>query len=177
MKNRPTLLLLLLLGPSFLLAESRCLYPGFEKADEPANWQDKVFLTEFGNGEDVFIDPVIPKDWTWLAVKGASFAGETFNFFFWQGIVFSQSWDVDKSTFRVSKYPHDLTPAVESDAHVIAMMRQREAVALVVSPHDGAVSVRFDEEVMGEPMHFHLDMEAGEARLIRFFVNQAPFRP
>ncbi len=57
------------------------------------------------------------------------------------------------------------------------MMREREAVAIVVADKSGPVDFRLDGPVFGEPIELTIEMKEGEARLLRFFLDQPPFRP
>jgi len=141
---------------------------------DPANWTTYAQVSE----KRFFIDPVIPADWTWLAVRDAEAFGYTLDWFFYQGIVFTGSYRFRNSTFRTTRFNINLREHVTCEAFHITLLRDREAVALIVGHEDGRpVEYRIDSNVFGEPVEFTLDLEPNEPRLLRFFVNQPPFRP
>jgi hypothetical protein len=141
---------------------------------DPAHWTTYSQVSE----KRYYIDPVIPADWTWLAVRDAEAFGHTLDWFFYQGIVFTGSNRFRHSTFRTTRFSINLREHVTCEAFHITLLRDREAVALVVGHEDGRpVEYRIDSSVFGEPVEFTLDLEPNEARLLRFFVNQPPFRP
>lgn len=141
---------------------------------DPANWTTYAQVSE----KRFYIDPVIPADWTWLAVRDAEAFGHTLDWFFYQGIVFTGSYRFRHSTFRTTRFNINLREQVTCEAFHITLLRDREAVALVVGHDDGRpVEYRIDSSVFGEPVEFTLHLEPNEPRLLRFFVNQPPFRP
>ncbi|HKJ90515.1 MAG TPA: hypothetical protein VJ960_05240, partial [Oceanipulchritudo sp.] len=80
--------------------------------------------------------------------------------------------------FRTTRFNINLREHVTCEAFHITLLRDREAVALIVGHEDGRpVEYRIDSNVFGEPVEFTLDLEPNEPRLLRFFVNQPPFRP
>lgn len=141
---------------------------------DPANWTLYAQVEE----KRFYIDPVIPPDWTWLAVRDAEAFGHTFDWFFYQGIVFTGNTQFRHSTFRTTRFSINLREQVRCNAFHITLLRDREAVALVVGNADGSpVEYRVDSAVFGEPVEFTLDLAPNEPRLLRFFIAQPPFRP
>lgn len=141
---------------------------------DPSNWTTYAQVEE----KRYYLDPVIPADWTWLAVRDAEAFGQTIDWFFYQGIVFTGSTRFRHSTFRTTRFSINLREHVHCDAFHITLLRDREAVALVVGHEDGRpVHYRIDSVVFGEAVEFTLDLAPNEPRLLRFFVDQPPFRP
>lgn len=141
---------------------------------DPAHWTTYAQVSE----KRIYLDPVIPPDWTWLAVRDAEAYGYTLDWFFYQGIVFTGNTRFRHSTFRTTRFSINLREHVTCDAFHISLLRDREAVALVVGREDGRpVDYRIDGAVFGEPVVLSLDLAPNEPRLLRFFVNQPPFRP
>lgn len=141
---------------------------------DPADWTTCARISD----KRFYVDPVIPPDWTWLAVRDAEAFGHTLDWFFYQGIVFAGNTRFRHSTFRTTRFSINLREYVTCEAFHITLLRDREAVALVVGNEDGRpVNYRIESSVFGEPVEFTLDLEPNEPRLLRFFVKQAPFRP
>lgn len=177
---KPSLLFLIFLGAACLQpVQGKTILRGpdpelLTAKPDPAHWTtyDQVSEKRF------YVDPVIPADWTWLAVKDAEAYGHTLDWFFYQGIVFTGSHRFRHSTFRTTRFSRNLRDYVTCTAFHITLLRDREAVALVVGNENGLpVEFKIDGAVFGEPVELILDLAPNEPRLLRFFVDQPPFRP
>jgi len=167
---------------SIFIQQSLYAQPGIFTPDSKVNADiagkpvSEIDLIRFDVCDDqLTIDPQIPAHWTWIAGKDFRYRGKPLDFFFRNGILFTN--DVDVVSFRYRKYPESLTDAIEANTFVVGMQKRDEAVIFAATEEEKDVHLVIDKRVYGEEKVFDFHLRANESKMIRIFRLQPPFKP
>lgn len=125
----------------------------------------------------ILVDPTGPKDWSWIAAKDIPHPEGSVSFFFWNGIIYTHERDIRFSTYRIQRFTYNFTDRIISNGFVLGFYRPREALIFVATDQAMTVDIHVDEEVFGEPVKLEVPLSTGESRLLRFFLDEEPYRP
>jgi hypothetical protein len=135
-----------------------------------------VLRTGEANGQ-MILDPVMPPHWTWLAGRGLSGKKGPIEFFFHNGILFTNSSEPAVISFRTRRYSDLFTDRIRSNVFVIGFQKEDEGVVFATSEHDVDAEVVIDKSVFNHEVELKFKLGAGEGRLIRILRRYPPYMP
>ena len=122
------------------------------------------------------LDPLLEPHWTWFAGKGFEAGGKEIQFFFWNGILFTNHTDLKFTNFRSRKYKKLFTD-IEANAFAICFERYDEAVLFTAVDKAQEVEIVIPEKYMGKELKFNFDLKDNEAKFVRISSTNSPFKP
>lgn len=125
----------------------------------------------------VILDPQLPADWTWAAGKGLEGPNGRIDFFFWNGLLFTNSEDVKFVSFRIRTFPTLFTDKIESNAFVIGFEKPDKGILFVATDEPKEVYVKMPAELMGREMVYNFYLGKNEAKMFRITRKTKPFLP
>jgi hypothetical protein len=128
-------------------------------------------------GGAMILDPVLPPDWTWLAGRGLQGKKGLIEFFFHNGILFTNSSEPTVISFRTRRYPDVFTDRMRANVFVIGFQKEDEGVVFAASETDTVASVVIDKSVFDRELSLTFALGAGEGRLIRILRRYPPYMP
>jgi|GEM_PF-2270622 len=131
---------------------------------------------EYEDGK-IILDPTIPSEWTWVAGKNLNSNNGRIDFFFWNGLMFTNNTDVEYVNYRIRTFPKLFTDQIESNAFVIGFEKEDKGILFVATDEAKDIYVRMPEELMGREMIYNFRLEKNEAKMFRITRKTKPFLP
>ncbi|MHB1458135.1 MAG: amylo-alpha-1,6-glucosidase, partial [Armatimonadota bacterium] len=117
--------------------------------------------------EGLAVDPHIPQDWKWMAVKDMSYEGGIVSFFLWDGTIYSNA--SISSSRAVELYTDEVHCVADLGIYAIALRRGDDVILFAASSRDvkGKVTITTDVDESCRVVEVVLD--AGQAVAKRIF--------
>ena len=139
---------------------------------------DEIDLIRYEIIDDrIILDPRLPADWTWVAAKNISSHKGRIDFFFYNGILYTNSNYVEYSDFRIRKFPDLFTMEIESNTYVIGFQKKDKGILFVATDEPKEVYVKINRNIMGEELLFNFYLKKNEAKMFRLTRKTNPFLP
>lgn len=138
---------------------------------------DQIEYLKFEYKEDLLtLDPILPPHWTWFAGKGFEAGGKEIQFFFWNGILFTNRTDLKFTNYRSRKYPK-IFEDIKSNSFTICFESYDEAVLFTAVDAEQDVEIIIPEKYMGKELKFNFHLKNNEAKFVRISSTNPPFKP
>jgi beta-galactosidase len=142
-------------------------------ANTAASTAGTVLAGSGGTGETYVFQPVLEKNWTWLAAFNFDFKGKKQNIFYYDSWVATTERRA-MTGGRKRIFDKDVTNLIASNAYHIAMQRaevvENEIFMFAYSPTKQRCSFRLDKKTIGIDRTIQYDFEAGEAKFIHVVI-------
>ena len=104
-----------------------------------------LIIYEVAN-EGILLDPRLPADCKWIATQNISSPKGRIDFIFLNGIVYTNSKDVEYANFRIMRFPDLFTIDIESNTYTIRF-QMKTTIFLTALGQKEAISVTDDIEI------------------------------
>lgn len=135
-----------------------------------------LFRFEYAD-DGIILDPTIPHHWTWVAGRGLMSDSGRIDFFFWNGLLFTNNTDVEYVNYRIRAFPKLFTDQIESNAFVIGFEKDDKGILFVATAEPKDVYVKMPAELMGREMVYNFHLGKNESKMIRITRKTKPFLP
>ena len=129
------------------------------------------------NEEGMTLDPRLPSDWHWVAGRNLKNEYGRIDFFFWNGLLFTNSVDVKYVSYRIRKMPDLFTDKIESNTFVIGFQKEDKGILFAATEEPKEVYIKLDKEIMGREMVYNFHLGKNEAKMFRITRKYQPFLP
>lgn len=135
-------------------------------------------LFRFEYAEDgIILDPTIPPEWTWVAGRGLESNSGRVDFFFWNGLLFTNNENVEYVNYRIRTFPRLFTDQIESNAFVIGFEKEDKGILFAATDEAKDVYVKMPAELMGRELVYNFHLGKNESKMIRITRKTKPFLP
>lgn len=129
------------------------------------------------NDNGVTLDQQIPSDWTWIAGKYFEGKNDRIDFFFWNGMFYTNSEEVVFNSYRMRTFPDSFTDKIEANTFVLGFQKEDKGVVFAATEEAKEVYIRIDDSIMGREMIFNFHLDENEAKMFRITRKNPPFLP
>ena len=121
-----------------------------------------------GIGE-LIVQPHLPENWQWVAVRAFPYAGGTHSLFYYLGTIYSTL--AVQSGYPVELYEEDVSSLVECNAYTIALRRGDELTIFLSVPERQGVRLRVPPPLVEQEQTMEFLINPGSAQVVTFRVT------
>ncbi|HWE64233.1 MAG TPA: hypothetical protein VHB98_21180, partial [Chloroflexota bacterium] len=117
----------------------------------------------------LIVQPHLPENWQWVAVRRFPYAGAIHSLFHYLGTIYS-TLDV-QSGYPVELYEEDVSDQIECNAYIIALRRATELTIFISVPERQGVRLRLLPPLVMQERIMEFVMNPGSAQVVTFQVE------
>jgi len=123
-------------------------------------------------GIDVLrIQPHLPEAWQWCAVRNIPFWGNTFSYFVYSGVLYTDR--AVATPYPQEVFERDITGWLECNTYVLGFQRNNEIVIFVGADERQGVQLKVKPPLVKTEQRFEFVLSPSEARLIKLLAIPA----
>jgi len=113
--------------------------------------------------DKLVIEPCLPEEWKWLAVKNIPYKGEKITFFYWEDTIYSNNYF--KTSYPLEVFDEEISESLNMPVFSIVLKRKEEIIVFLNACND----IKFNLEIEELPkIKTPIFLKAGEAKILNF---------
>ena len=125
--------------------------------------------------EGLTLDFKLPSDWTYTAGKNLQSKFGRIDFAFYNGVLYSNSKNIQYSSFKTRIFPELITDKITSNVFAIGFQKEDQATLIVIATKPIQAEIKIDKSALGRQLFFSFSLAKNECKLIRITKKYPPY--